>query len=167
MINETQFHDELAVFRAVTGGAYNLPNAYGGFARGSAFPRVGTIPLAVALPGTILSTGKAVRGSSTEFTKLIQGSYIYAGNVLRQIDYVVSDTLLFLKQAFPTDLSIATNLKVCERQYFKMIKTTNTDSANDAILQEAPIAPGTSVINGGAPLSYDATSGELQFEGHV
>ena len=165
MINETFFHPETGVFNAVTGGAYNLP-FYGAIVRGSVFPSIGTIPIAVTYVGTMKSTGKNVRGTGTQFTKIIQGSYLYAGNVVREVDYVVSDTLLVLKQAFPSDLSVDTAVKVCERQYFKMIVAKNTHASAAAILQEAPFAAGRVLVGGGAPMSYDATYGEISFDVH-
>lgn len=164
MVNETLFHDENAVFRAVTGGAYNIPNSYGDIMAGTPFPKKGTIPVCVTSEGTFVSGGKAVRGTGTYFTKFLVGSYLYDGNVIRQIDYIVSDTLLFLKQAFPTDVSVATAVKFCERQYFKMIIAKSTHASAAAILQEAPFAAGTEVHDGGAPYSYDATSGEISFQ---
>ncbi|HTJ52631.1 MAG TPA: hypothetical protein VL443_24415 [Cyclobacteriaceae bacterium] len=164
MVNETLFHNESAVFRAVTGGAYNIPNSYGDIMAGTSFPKKGTIPIAVTSLGTITSGGKCVRGVGTQFTRLLIGSYLYDGNVLRQIDYIVSDTMLFLKQAFPTDISVGIALKFVERQYYKMIIATSTDSANPAILQEAPFRPNDKVFDGGAPYSYDATTGEISFQ---
>ncbi len=166
MINETMSHSESGTFRAVTGAAYNIPNSYGDIMKGTAFPVKGTIPVSLTYPGTIKSTGKAVRGTSTEFTKLIIGSYVYAGDVIRQIDYVVSDTLMFLKEAFPVDLSSDTLFKICERQYYKMIIASSTHATDSAILQEAPFRANDRVVNGGAPYSYDATSGEISFEVH-
>jgi len=166
MINETLFHAEQGTFRAVTGGAYNLPNSYGNIVYGATFPVIGTIPLAVTYEGTIKSTGKTVRGTGTQFTRFIEGSYIYAGGVLRQIDYVNSDTMLTLKQAFFPDLTSDTALKICERQYFKKIYAKNTHASAAAVLQEAPLAPGMEMTNGGAPVSFDGTSSQISFNLH-
>jgi hypothetical protein len=163
MINETLFHAEESNFRAVTGGAYNIPNAYGEIMKGSSFPAKGTIPIAVTHVGTFSSEGKAVRGTGTSFTNLIQNSFLYNGDVLRKIDYVVSDTLLFLKQEFPanaTDLDVL----VCERQFFKMVMASNSHASEAATLQEAPLAAQDRQLTGGAPFSYDASGGgELSF----
>lgn len=165
MVNETLFHDETGTFRAVTGGAYNFPNSYGDIVQGSNFPTKGTVPIAVPQLGTFKSGGKAVRGTGTQFTKfIIQGDYLYDGNVLRQIDYVQSDTLLFLKEGFPTDVSSATAVKTCARQFFKMIIAKSTHATLAATLQEAPFIAGDHVANGGAPYSYDATSGQISFQ---
>lgn len=164
MINETTFHADQGAFRAVTGGAYNIPNSYGEIVRGTTFPIKGTVPLAVTYPGTIKTTGKAVRGTGTDFSILIVGSYVYAGDVLRQIDYVVSPTFMFLKEGFPADLSSDTALRICERQFFKMIIAESTHASASAILQEAPFSPGSRVVSGGAPYSYDATSGTIAFQ---
>lgn len=165
MINETLFHNESGTFRAVTGGAYNIPNSYGEIVSGSSFPIKGTIPVAVTQIGTFVSGGKAVRGTGTQFTKfIIPGDYLYDGTVLRQIDYVQSDTLLFLKEAFPTDVSVAAAVKTCSRQFFKIIIAKSTHASANAILQEAPFVIGDHTYNGGAPLSYDATSGQISFQ---
>lgn len=165
MINETLFHNESGTFRAVTGGAYNIPNSYGDIVSGTSFPTKGTIPVAVTHIGTFQSGGKAVRGTGTQFTKfIIQGDYLYDGNVVRQIDYVVSDTLLFLKEGFPTDVSSDTAVKICSRQFFKIIIAKSTHASVNAILQEAPFVPGDHTYNGGAPVSYDATSGQISFQ---
>lgn len=164
--NETIFHAEEAVFRAVTGSTYNIPNAYGEIVRGSSFPKVGTIPEAVVREGTFKAEGKAVRGTNTLFTKLIQGSYLYDGNVVRQIDYVVSDNLLFLKEAFPSNVSVDTPVRVCERQFYKMVYAKNTHLSDSPTFQEALIRPSDVHVSGGAPVAFDATSGEISFELH-
>lgn len=169
MINETFAHDENGTFRAVTAGAYNIPNSYGGFARGSSFAAKGTIPLAVVREGTFKTTGKAVRGTSSQFTKIKPGDYLFdiTSNTLRAVDYVVSDTLMFLLQAFPSDIGSDTTVRTCERQYFKLIVVHNTHASTDAVLCEAPFAPGEKMLNGGAPISYDTTGGgELSFDVH-
>lgn len=151
----------------MTGSLYNFPDSYGNIRKGSSFPTVGTIPQAVTKTGwTFKSTGKAVRGTGTEFTKLIQGSFLYSGSELRQIDYVVSDTLLFLKQGFSSDISAALPVKIVERQYFKMVTVDNTHATDSAMLQEAPFAAGARSLTGGAPLSYNATYGTLAIEAH-
>lgn len=165
MLNETFFHDESGTFRAVTGSTYNIPDSYGSIVRGATFPTKGTIPLAATKIGTFKSEGKAVRGTGTEFTKLIQGCYLYNGDVLRQVDHVVSDTLMFLKEAFPSNVSVATAVKICERQYFREIFAKNTHASTSAILQEAPFRPADEMKNGGAPISYDASGGgEVSFK---
>lgn len=164
MINETMFHPEFATFRAVTGGAYNFPNSYGDIVSGSSFPVKGTIPISLQYPGTFKTTGKTVRGTNTAFTQFILGSYLYDGNVLRQIDYVVSDNMMVLKEAFPADISVATNVRICERQFFKMIIAMNTHTSASATLQEAPFLPNDRVVNGGAPYSYDATGSQISFQ---
>lgn len=165
MLNETFFHDEFGTFRAVTGAAYNIPNSYGDIISGTTFPTKGTVPLAATKLGTFKSTAKAVRGTGTEFTKLIQGCYLYDGSVLRQVDYVVSDTLLFLRQAFPSDVGSDTAVKICERQYFREILAKNTHATQSATLQEAPMRPGAEIKDGGAPVSYDASGGgEISFK---
>jgi hypothetical protein len=164
MINETMFHPEWATFRAVTGGAYNFPNSYGDIMSGSSFPVKGTIPVSLTYPGTFKTTGKNVRGVGTDFTKFIIGSFLYDGNVLRQIAYITSANFMTLTEGFPTDVSIATNVRICERQFFKMIIAMNTHATVAATLQEAPFLPNDRVVNGGAPYSYDATGSQISFQ---
>jgi hypothetical protein len=164
MFNETLYHPEVATFRAVTGGAYNLKGAYGVMVKGSAFPVKGAIPIPTGKSGTIISTGKKVRGTDTLFTReMKEGDHIYAKDVVRRIDYIVSDTLLVLTQEFPTDILTGVIPLICEQQFYKAIVAKNVHTSDAAILQEAPIASGQVVLNGGAPLSYDATSGQIDF----
>ncbi len=159
------WHPEGAAFRAVTGGAYNIPGPYGVIAYGSSFPTRGTIPLSTPKAGTIISTGKNVRGSSTTFLSDVKkGDYIHANNVVREIDYVISDTLLVLKEGFQPDISTAHGLRICSPQIYKSIYAKSTDSTNAAILQEASFVAGDVSFTGGSPLSYDATSGQISFE---
>jgi hypothetical protein len=163
MINETLFHAEQGTFRAVTGGAYNMPNAYGEIEIGSAFPSTGTIPKSVIKQGTYNTTGKGVRGTGCKFTELLEGSYLWNGSVLRAIDHIVDDNLMFLKQAFPSDVSSNLQVRVCEGQFYKMIYVKNTHTSNSSTINEAPFRAQDAFVNGGAPLSYDALTGELSF----
>lgn len=164
MINETKFHAETATFRAVTGGAYNFPDAYGVIKAGTAFQTKGSIPQATAQSGTIISQGKNVRGTGTEFTKLNLGDFLYQKDVVRQITEIISDTLLVLKEAFPTDITVAVTPLVCKPQIFKKITAKSTHASTAATaLQESPFRVGDEFISGGAPLSYDATAGEISF----
>lgn len=174
MINETIFHDEFAVFRAVTGGAYNFPFAYGVIAKGTPFPAKGSIPVATQHYGSIKSTGKKVLGIGTRFELLNAGDFLYHKEVVRQIDYIVAPVsgtdyqILFLTEAFPTDISVGETPMVCKRQTFKMVYAESVSDSADATLQEAPFPFGTSrSLSGGAPISYDATSGKIAFEVHV
>lgn len=165
MMNETMWHSEKQVFRAVTGGAYNIPGAYGIIIYGSIFPTKGTIPISTPKAGTIISQGKNVRGSSTTFTTDLQNEdFIHANGVVRKIDYIVSDTLLVLTEGFPSDITSAHGLRVCSPQIYRSIYIKNTDTTNAAVLQEASLVSGDVSFNGGAPLSYDATSGQLSIE---
>ena len=165
MTSETMWHSEKQVFRAVTGGAYNIPGAYGIMTYGSVFPTRGTIPISTPKAGTIISQGKAVRGSGTSFLTDIQNEdFIHANNVVRKVDYVVSDTLLYLTEGFPSDLTSANGLRICSPQIYKSIYAKSTDSSNNATLQESPFISGDVSFNMGAPLSYDAGSGQISFE---
>lgn len=164
MFSETPFHAENRTWRARTGSAYNFPGAYGIPASGSAFPTKGTIPSPQAKVGTILSTGVNVRGTSTRFTvDIYEGDYIYSKDVVRQVKAVISDTLLVLVQPFPTDISVAVTPLVCRNQYFKAIYASNVHASADAVVQEAPLAAGKPVLNGGSVISYDATGSTLEF----
>lgn len=163
--NETMWHAENNVFRAVTGGAYRLVGAYGNITEGSSFPRVGTIPISTPKAGTIISTGKMVRGTDTTFLADVKEGYsIHAKNVLRRVRHVISDTLLELEGGFPTDIaSPGEGLRICRPQVYKSVYIKSTGSA-DPTLQEAPFRQNDTSFDGGAPISYDATSGELSFE---
>lgn len=166
MYNETLYHPEIATLRARTGGAYNIIGAYGLMVRGSSFPVKGAIPIPTGKTGTIFSTGKKVRGNGTLFTKEMKpGDFIYAKDVVRMIDYIESDVMLTLRQEFPTDIDSGSPVipLICEQQMYKSIYAKNVHSADAAILQEAPFAAGAVELNGGAPLSYDATSGTIEF----
>jgi len=165
MFNETMWHSEKQVFRAVTGGVYNIPGAYGIIAYGNVFPLKGTIPIATPKAGTIISQGKNVRGSGTSFTTSLQREdFIYANGVVRKIDEIISDTLLILVEGFPSDITSAHGLWVCSPQIYKSIYAKSTDSTNNAILQEATFVKDDVSVTGGAPLSYDATQGQISFE---
>lgn len=169
MINETLFHPEVAVFRAQTGGAYNFPKAYGVVVNGTSFPTIGSIPQATPKNGTIISQGKNVRGIGTSFTTQMQiGQYIYAKNVVRRITLIISDTLLEINQAFPTDItSPAVTPLICEPQTYKMVYVKNTHASTAAVVQEAPMASGAQMVEGGSPFSYDASGGgTLEIEAH-
>jgi hypothetical protein len=168
MINETLYHPEVALWRASTGGAYNFPGAYGVIYTGSAFPTKGAIPQPTGKNGTIISQGTKVRGTGTLFlSQMKPGDFIYAKDVVRQIDYIESDTLLTLKQGFPTDIATGISPLICEQQTYKMIYAKNTNASTAAVLQEAPFAFGNTHVSAGAPFSYDASGGgTIEFEGH-
>ncbi len=168
MFNETLSFPENATFRATTGGAYNIIGAYGIRSAGTAFPTTGAIPIPTGKTGTILSTGKKVRGTGTLFTKQMKpGDFIYAKNVVRMIDYIESDYMLTLTQAFPTDIAVAIIPLICECQFYKAIYFKNTHASSSAICQESPISPGNTFLNGGAVISYDASGGgTLEFQLH-
>lgn len=168
MFNETIFHPEFATFRAATGGAYNLIGAYGVMTKGTNFPNKGAIPIPTGKSGTILTTGKAVRGTGTLFTKEMRpNDYLYHKDVVRRIDYIVSDTLMFMTQAFPSDITVAEIPLYCESQMYKAIYAKNTNTSTVAVFQEAPLAMANTFLNGGAVISYDASSGgTLEFQLH-
>lgn len=168
MINETMWHPEVGIWRAATGGAYNFPGAYGVIYSGSSFPAKGAIPQPVNKNGVIISQGKKVRGTGTLFTSQMKpGDHIYAKDVVRRIDYIESDTLLTLVEAFPTDILTPISPLLCEQQIYRMIYAKNTHASTAAVLQEAPFAAGNTHVSAGAPLSYDASGGgTIEFEAH-
>lgn len=163
--NERMWHAETNVFRAVTGGAYRLVGAYGLIVYGSNFPRVGTIPLSTPMAGTIISQGVNVRGTGTLFLSQVkEGYFLHAKNVVRRVRHVISDTLLELEGGFPTDIAApGEGVRICRPQTYISVYVKSTGDA-DAILQEAPFRQNDTSFDGGAPLSYDATTGELSFE---
>ena len=104
MLNSGPF--EAATYRAQTGGRYNILGAYGLMVTGTSFPTKGAIPIPTGQSGTIVSTGKKIRGTSSKFlSEFIPGDFIYHKDVVRRIDYIESDTLMTLTQAFPTDIA--------------------------------------------------------------
>lgn len=172
MFNETEWYAEKGTYRARTGGAFNFPQGDGtilkgtGVGSGEQFPYKGTVPLARLLDGLISSTGVKVRGDDdANFDQLKKGDYLYDGNVLREILYVETSKLLTLKEEFPSDVEDIT-IQVCECQNLKAIYAKNVHTSEDAILQEAPFAPGQTFLNGGAPISYDASLGDIEFTVH-
>lgn len=166
MFNETKWFAETATFRAVTGQSSNFPQPDGTIVVAT-FPEIGTIPIAKEPGGTIESEGVNVRGTDTTFGLSVKkGDFIYDQNVLREVADVITETLLVLKQAFPSDVSASTDLKVCSPQDVKSIHAISSDASVAAILQEAPFRAGNVFLNGGAPISYDATNGEISFTVH-
>lgn len=175
MIQETDWYDERATFRAVTGGAYNFPMSGNetitkgdGTLSGGQFPAIGTIPVAITKTGLISSNGTAVRGDDDvnfETSQVRPNDYLYDGSVVRRIKAVLSPKLLELWQEFPSDL-VDAELRHCERQFFKKIRIKNTHGSADATLQEALFASGDEFENSGAPVAYDATDSELSITVH-
>lgn len=140
-------------------------------------PNKGTFPLADTKTGTITSTPgstgtdnkRAVVGSGTLFrTEAFVGDYIYAGDVLRKITEVSTNTLLFVEYPFPATVTAAA-FKVVRAGKYKTVLAKNTGPV-DAILNEAKLEFGDSSIrdaeHGLAPLSYDvsAATAEITFE---
>lgn len=162
MLNSSPF--ETHTFRVQTGGAYNIIGAYGQMVSGSSFPTKGAIPIPTGKSGTIISTGKRVRGTGTLFTReLVAGDFLYHKEVVRRIDFIESDTMLTLTQAFPTDIASAEIPLLCPQQQYTSIYAKNTATSGDAKIQESPITPSNTFLNQGSPVSYDATAGELEF----
>lgn len=166
MFNERTWHPESNVFRAVTGGAYRLVGAYGRIIYGSVFPTRGTIPPSTPKAGTIISQGASVRGTNTSFlTDVKEGYFIHAKNVVRRVRHVISDTLLELDGGFPTDIaSPGEGLWICRPQVYSSVYAKSTGSADATALREAPFRQNDTFLDGGSPISYDATAGEISFE---
>jgi hypothetical protein len=164
MFNQNTWHAEKATFRAVTGGAYRLPGPYGTIIYGSIFPTRGTIPVSSPKAGTIISQGAMVRGTGTTFkTDVQEEDYIHANNVVRKVRHVISDTLLELEGGFPTDITSAHGLRICRPQIYNSIYAKSSGSTDVTSLREAPFRQNDTCLNGGAPISYDATAGEISF----
>lgn len=164
---ETMWHAQTNDFRMVTGSAYRCRGAYGAIIYGSAFPRIGTIPLSTPAAGTIISQGPNVRGTNTLFlSQLREGQFLHAKNVTRKILHIISDTLLVLESGFPTDIaSPGEGVRFIRPQAYKTIYAKSTGSSNP-VLQEAPFVSGDTSFQGGAPISYDASGSnqEISFE---
>jgi hypothetical protein len=163
MITNLLEYPEYAVYRAVTGQASVFPRALDGVPTAVTFPVKGTIPLAHTNTGTISSTGVEVRGTGTAFeTELRIDDYLYDNdNSVRRIIKIESDTKLVLNAAFPANVTGIAVLS-CARQEFKVIQVENS-SENVAELQEAPFAANSRVILWGAPIAYDALTGQISF----
>lgn len=163
MINETLWHDERSTYRAVTGVMSTFPNAEGTIER-FVMPTKGTVPLARTFSGTIESDGVNVRGTDTAFfgDGIKIGDYLYDGDgAVRKIKEIITEELMVVEYPFPSDISAASPVLVCERQTFKMITWQNVGSGI-GVLQEVLIAVGERAMNGGAPVAYDATASNAQ-----
>jgi hypothetical protein len=164
MFNQNIWHAEKATFRAITGGPYRLLGPYGTIVSGASFPSVGTIPVSSFKAGTIITQGTMVRGTGTTFKADVQEEdYIHASNVVRKVRSVISDTLIELEGAFPTDISVAVGLRICRPQVYNSIYAKSTGDADATSLQETPFPQNETFLNGGAPISYNATAGEIDF----
>jgi hypothetical protein len=164
MFNQNMWHAEKGTFRAVTGGAYRLPGSYGRIIYGSSFPKQGTIPISHPRAGTIISQGPMVRGVGTSFTTDIQiEDYIHANGVVRKVKFIMSDTMLELEGGFPSDITIPVGFRTVMPQQFNSIYAKSTGYSDATALQETPFRQNDTFLNGGAPISYDATSGEIDF----
>jgi hypothetical protein len=156
------------VFQASTGGRYRIKSAYGIVATGTAFPAKGSIPAASGKSGTILSTGTKVRGTSTLFmTQFTEGDFLYQKEVVRRVTAVLSDTLLEIADAFPTDISVAVIPMKCEFNHYKTIYAKNVHASGAAIIQEGRLSSGNTFLGQGVPISYDADAGTLEFTIHL
>ena len=167
MFNQTIAHAEVEVLRARTGGAYRMKNSGGAYISGLSLPAKGSMPAAIGKTGTILSTGTQVRGTSTLFkNEIYAGDFLYAKDVVRRVVSVDSNTMLTIEDAFPTDIAVAVIPMICKAQMYVAIYAKNTHASGDAIIQEAPIAAANTFLNGGSPISYDASAGRLEFQLH-
>lgn len=166
MFNETKWHPEEGLYRAVTGSNSNFPTGANGVPSTVSFPTKGTIPIAKTNTGTLSTTGINVRGVGTLFlSEFKPGDWLYNSSAatiqsVRKIRSITSDTVMQLEQAFGVDVSGIAVLK-CEPQTFKAIQSESTGTAA-AILQEAPFAIGSRIISGGSPIAYDASASNAQ-----
>lgn len=142
-----------------------------------AIPNKGTFPLPNTKTGTITSTPgstgtdnkRAVVGTGTLFrTEVFVGDYIYAGDVLRMVTEISTDTLLFVRNPFPSTVTAA-ELKICRAGKYKIVQVKNTGPV-DGVYNEAKIEAADVVLRandmGLAPVSYDvsASTAELTFD---
>jgi len=140
-------------------------------------PNKGTFPLSTTKTGTITSTPgsaqtsakRVVVGTDTLFrSEVHEGDYIYAGDVVRKVTDVVSDTMLYVEFPFPSTVTAAA-LKVCQAGKYKNMQVKNTGPV-DAVFNEAKIETTDNVWRknemGLAPVSYDvsASTAELTFD---
>lgn len=154
MLNRTEFHEEVEVFRIVTGTTHPIFGA---------IPDTGCIPFPVTKTGTFstdnadATAGVTVRGNGTLFTSelISDTSFLYFNGAVRRVKKIISDTLLELYYKFPSSVtaqvvSVPPNGKY-RQQYAESIGT------EDAVLQEAPFPSGSNFLNGGAPVTYDVS----------
>lgn len=153
MLNRTNFHEEIEVFRIVTGQTHPIFGA---------IPDKGCIPFPDTKTGTFTtdnsdaSGGVTVRGNSTLFsTELIEGSsFLYFNGALRRVKRVISNTMAELFYKFPASVT-AQIVAVPPLGKYRQIYAESTGENQPAILQEAPFRPGNNFLNGGAPVSYN------------
>jgi hypothetical protein len=118
----------------------------------------------VQLSGTISANGRTVRGTGTLFSsggRLMNGDFLYAAGVVRRIKAVTDDTTLELEYPFPTPI-VNQPLRLCKANCFRMVQAKSTGSADATKLQEAKFVQNDVSIFS-APISYDATAGEISF----
>lgn len=134
-----------------------------------AIPTIGTIPLSEQKTGTITTEGVECIGTNTLFkaggpvaAAVNVGDYIYYSGAIRRIKNIISDTYLELEYPFPANFANQTFVIVRKDKYSTII-TRNSHASAAAIVQEASLAAGGTIITEGAPLSYNATGSTLEF----
>lgn len=159
MFTDRVFPQEGHIWRAVTGGLYNIRGIYG-----TLLPVKGTIPLNQTLTGTISVTGKTVRGTGTTFLdgKIAVGDYLYASEVVRKVQVIHSNDMITLDYEFPVGVTGQPLRVVKVNAYRGMITARSTGSADVTKFQEAPFRMNDVAVFS-APISYDATAGEISF----
>lgn len=166
MLNQKANNEEKVSYRVVvvTGGITHPVLG--------AIPAKGCFPLPLTKTGTISTTntdatkpGKTVLGVGTLFQSEIQvDDYLADSNgVLRRVVYIFSDTMLEIEAKFPTQLSAAA-VKISRKSNFKMIAAKSTGSVDATALQEQVFPVGETFLNGGSPVSYDVTAGQISFQ---
>lgn len=107
-------------------------------------------------------TNDTQTGSKTKFTgEVCEGDYLAinsAGQMIRRIVQVKSDTQLVIESAFPSSLAGTNNFYIIKKNQYRMIYAKAVGSAN-AILQEQTFVAGETFLNGGAPITYDVSAG--------
>lgn len=137
-----------------------------------AIPAKGCFPLPVTKTGTITTTntdaadpGKIVTGTGTLFlTEVYPNDYLVDSNgICRRVLEVRSNTVIKIEAKFPTALTGAV-VKVAKKSFFKMIFAKSTGAADATALQEQTFVVGETFLNGGSPVSYDVTAGQISFQ---
>jgi len=170
MLNVGALNAEKETYRIYMNGAITHPIL-------GALPSQGSLPVPQQGTGTVnsinndLTNGTLVIGtntlflndtqigSKTKFTGQVEpGDYLAinsAGQMIRRITKVFSNTRLEIEAAFPS--SVNGNFYIIKKNQWKMIYAKSVGSAN-AILSEQTFVSGETFLNGGAPVTYDVTT---------
>lgn len=135
-------------------------------------PAQGCFPLPVTKTGTMSTTntdvtdpGLIVTGVGTKFlTEInVHDNLVNSIGQLRRVLEVRSDTMIKLEAKFPSSLA-GVAVKVARKSFYKMIYAKSTGAADATALQEQAFIVGETFLNGGSPVSYDVTAGQISFQ---